>query len=71
MDAKVKNMNILAKNNLVFLRTPDEFDEFIHKLDLDWETKAETHDDAFTQWVNHYYASLLTGLGPSNCHLFS
>jgi hypothetical protein len=71
MDAKAKNMNILAKNKWVFLRTPDEFEEYIHELDQAWESSAETHDDAFTQWVNHYYASLLDGLGPSNRHLFS
>jgi hypothetical protein len=71
MDAKVMIMNILAKNNLMFLRTPDEFEEYIHQLDQAWETKTTSHDDAFTQWVNHYYAALLSDLGPSNCHLFS
>jgi hypothetical protein len=71
MDAKVTNMNILTKKHWVFLRTPDEFEEYLHLLDQEWETKAETHDDAFTQWVNHYYASLLNDLGPSNRHLFS
>lgn len=64
-------MNILAKKNWVFLQTPDQFEEFVNQLEQAWESNTCSENDAFTEWVNHFYANLLNDLGPSNGHLFS
>ncbi len=62
---------VLKKNKLVFLETVDEFEEFLTRLDEVWETKDDSQNGGFTEWVNHYYEHLLKELGPANAALFS
>ena len=62
---------VLKRRKLVMLETVDEFEEFLAELDHLWEAKNESKNDAFTEWVNHYYEHLLRELGPANAALFS
>jgi len=63
--------SILKKNNWVFLDTVEDFEKFLDALDAEWESKAESRQNTFADWVNHYYQYLLKDLGPTNGAFFS
>jgi hypothetical protein len=63
--------SILKKKNWVFLETIEDFERFLDSLDAEWEARAESRQDTFSDWVNHYYQYLLKDLGPSNSAFYS
>jgi len=63
--------SILRTKKWIYLDTIEAYEKFLDDLDADWETKGETKENTFNDWVNHYYHHLLKDLGPSNSALFS